>query len=121
MVTDTGVRTSQWTPVCHFDELINGTGACAVIEGWQIALFRVANQVYALDNFDPFSKVNVLSKGIVGDREGVLKVASPIYKQCFCLETGVCLDDSSVRVNAFPVRVKNGIIEVLPSPKPAEC
>ena len=43
-------------------------------------------QVYALDNFDPHSGANVLSRGIVGDLSGELVVASPVYKHHFSLD-----------------------------------
>ena len=55
----------------------------------------------------------MLSRGIVGDKAGVLKIASPIYKQSFNLETGACLDDASVALSTYPVRLREGRIEVM--------
>ena len=68
--------------------------------------------VYAIDNYDPFSKAYVLSRGIVGDRHGIPKVASPIYKQNFSLLTGECLDDSTVKLATFSVRILDGQVQV---------
>jgi nitrite reductase (NADH) small subunit len=106
----------KWIDICSIDDLIPNMGVCALIKGIQVAIFRVeteaGTQVYALNNFDPFSKVNVLSRGIVGDRKGVLKVASPIYKQNFSLETGQCLDDENVTIPVYFARVVEGRIEV---------
>ena len=39
-------------------------------------------------------------------------MASPIYKQSFDLETGVCLDDATVSVRTFEVRVAAGMVQV---------
>jgi hypothetical protein len=39
-------------------------------------------------------------------------VASPIYKQSFCLETGECMDDPSVSVPSYEARVRDEIVEV---------
>ncbi|MEB3294310.1 MAG: nitrite reductase small subunit NirD [Synechococcales bacterium] len=103
---------AQWVPVCHLDRIIPNTGVCALVEGKQVAVFRVGDQVFALCNYDPFSKAHVLSRGIVGDRKGVLKVASPVYKQNFCLQTGQCLDDETVQVPTYPVRVEQGQVQV---------
>ncbi|MGH3849921.1 MAG: nitrite reductase small subunit NirD, partial [Pseudonocardiaceae bacterium] len=75
-----------------------------------------ADNLFALSNYDPFSRANVLSRGIVGCRAGRLKVASPIYKQSFDLATGVCLDDPTVSVLSYPVRVVDGRVEVGTSP-----
>ena len=107
-------ETTQWIAVCPFADIVPNTGVCALIEGQQVAIFRVSNsdRAYAIGNYDPFSKTFVLSRGIVGDRQGVLKVASPIYKQNFNLSTGECLDDPNVSVPSYPTRIVDGIVEV---------
>jgi nitrite reductase (NADH) small subunit len=109
-------ETLQWVDICSIENIFPNMGVCALIEDIQVAIFRVetasGTQVYALNNYDPFSKVNVLSRGIVGDRKGVLKVVSPIYKQNFSLETGQCLDDESVKVPVYFARVLEGRVEV---------
>ncbi len=60
----------------------------------------------------------MLSRGIIGDAAGIPKVASPVYKQGFDLRTGACLDDPTVAVPAYPVRVcDEGWVSVgVPSP-----
>jgi nitrite reductase (NADH) small subunit len=86
----------------------------ALLAERQIALVRVGDgeRVYAISNFDPFSDAFVIARGIVGDRAGRPKIASPIYKQSFDLETGACLDDPAVRLATYPVRVRDGRVEV---------
>jgi nitrite reductase (NADH) small subunit len=113
-VPDHGIPDDAWSDVCALEAIIPDTGVCALIHGLQIAVFRVGgdDRLYALGNFDPFSKAMVLSRGIIGDRKGTAKVASPIYKQSFALATGQCLDDPTVRVPAYPVRLRAGRVEV---------
>ncbi|HVZ35113.1 MAG TPA: nitrite reductase small subunit NirD [Polyangiaceae bacterium] len=102
-----------WTRVCPLAEIVPNTGVCCLAGSRQVAVFRLEDgRVFAIGNYDPFSKANVLSRGIVGDRNGRAKVASPIYKQSFCLATGECLDDPSVSVLAYEVRVRDEIVEV---------
>ncbi len=98
----------EWEDACALSDIAPDTGVCALIAGVQIAVVRAGDAVYAIGNFDPFSKAFVLSRGIVGDRGGVPKIASPIFKQCFDLRTGACLDDPSVRVPVYEVRVERG-------------
>ena len=109
----------EWEDVCALDDVLPGTGVCAIVAGQQVALVRTAvpDAVYAIGNFDPFSKAFVLSRGIVGDRGGVPKIASPIYKQSFDLRTGQCLDDAQVRVPTYDVRVEHGRILVCREPR----
>jgi nitrite reductase (NADH) small subunit len=95
-----------------------GGAVCALVGGRQVAIFRpgAGAELFALDNVDPFSKASVLSRGILGDRQGVMKVASPIYKQSFALRTGICLDDAAVRVATFAVRVRDDRVLVQAAP-----
>ena len=110
-----------WIDVCSLDDIVPQTGVCALLGRKQVAVFRVApDDLYALSNFDPFSKAFVLSRGIVGDRGGVPKVASPVFKQNFDLRTGKCLDDPAVSVKRYPVRLRDGRVEVFFDPHETE-
>jgi nitrite reductase (NADH) small subunit len=104
----------SWTHVCALEDIVPNTGVCCLVGLEQVAVFRIGetSEVYAIGNFDPFSRANVLSRGLVGDKAGQLKVASPIFKQNFALATGECLDDPSVKVPTYDVRVHNEIVEV---------
>jgi nitrite reductase (NADH) small subunit len=102
-----------WTDICPLEDVTPGTGGAALVQGEQIAIVRARDgRVFALSNFDPFSKAFVIARGIVGDRAGVVKIASPIFKQSFNLQTGECLDDPAVRLATYPVRVHCGRIQV---------
>ena len=105
----------RWVDVCDLQDVIPSTGVAALIDHEQIAIVRLPDgtRLFGISNFDPFSKAFVISRGIVGDRAGVLKIASPIYKQSFSLETGECLDDPSVVLPTYPVRVREGRVEVM--------
>lgn len=57
--------TSQF--ICQLDDILPETGICALYHNQQIAVFRTKNdQLFAIDNFDPFSQANVLSRGLIG-------------------------------------------------------
>jgi nitrite reductase (NADH) small subunit len=111
---------APWEDVCALDDIVPWTGVCALIAGRQVAIVRAGDAVYALGNLDPFSKANVLSRGIVGDRGGIPKIASPIFKQTFDLRTGQCLDNQAVRVPTPEVRIERGRILVRREPRPGE-
>jgi nitrite reductase (NADH) small subunit len=107
----------DWIEVCPYDAIYPDTGVCALVRGRQVAVFRLADgTLHAVSNFDPWSGANVLSRGIVGDRAGEPKVASPLYKQTFNLRTGVCYEDPSVRLDVFRVRRRSGVVEVFAVP-----
>ena len=102
----------EWLAICPLELIPPEAGVCAWVRGVAVAIFRIGERVFAIGDRDPFTGASVLSRGIVGDRGGVLKVSSPLHKQSFALETGECLDDPAVCVPVFAARVANGVVEV---------
>lgn len=93
---------------CRQSDLVTNSGITALVDGQQIALFYITKpepKVYAIGNYDPFSKTNTLSRGLVCEIDGRLSVASPMYKQHFDLVTGECIEDNSVSVPVFPAKI----------------
>jgi len=108
--------------VCRLEDIVPNTGVCALVRGRQVAIFRLDDDsVYALDNRDPFSKANVLSRGIVGDLKGELVVASPVYKQHFSLVSGRCVEDAAARIPVYRARVADGFVFVEIAEVPTTC
>ncbi len=104
----------RFETVCQLSDIIPGTGVCALVNGAQIALFRPRDdeQVFAINNMDPFAQSNVLSRGLICEHQGQLWVASPLKKQRFNLQSGVCLENSAVSVASYPVSVSAGKVAV---------
>jgi nitrite reductase (NADH) small subunit len=106
----------QWQDVCSVSDLQENSGVCALVNYLQVAIFYLPNDehgVYAINNYDPIGKANVLSRGIVGDINGELVVASPLYKQHFNLHTGICLEDKFVvPVPVYACRLHEGRVEI---------
>jgi nitrite reductase (NADH) small subunit len=107
------IEQSNWQSVCQESDLIKNIGVCALLGEHQVAIFKIDNgDIYAIGNYDPFSDANVLSRGICGDIKGQVVVASPIYKQHFNLSTGQSLEDDSVGVPVYPVRIIDGMVQI---------
>ena len=105
--------TQGWVAVVAVEHVLPDRGVAVLVGTRQVAVFVLADgTVHALDNRDPCSGANVLSRGLVGDRGGVAVVASPVYKQCFELATGRCLDEPGVAVRVHDARVADGRVEV---------
>ncbi|WP_134741065.1 nitrite reductase small subunit NirD [Nocardioides sp. 503] len=106
----TTTHAATYTTVCRLDDIEPEGGVLALVAGEAVAVFRTYDdRVFALSNYDPYSRASVLARGIVGTRtvEGdeVTFVASPMHKQAFDLSTGQCLDDAAVRVPTYDVQV----------------
>jgi nitrite reductase (NADH) small subunit len=102
-----------WVTVCPYRRLEPERGVAALVEGRSVAVFRLHDgSLLAIGNVDPFTGASVLSRGIVGTRGEAPTVTSPLHKQVYDLRTGICLDDPGVRVPVYPVRLRDGIVEV---------
>jgi len=104
----------DWTSACPLSHLIPGRGVAVLLRGGQqAALFLLDDgTLRAVGNIDPYGRAAVMSRGIVGDRGGEPTVASPLLKQVFSLEDGRCLDDPSVRLPVYEVRVWAGVVQI---------
>lgn len=108
-----------WVPVCRVADLTPDRGVAALVHGRQVAVFLLSalpgqngrDEVYAIDNRDPYSGANVLARGLVGSAGDRPTVASPIYKERFDLRDGSCLDGDR-HVRAWPARIVDGCVEV---------
>lgn len=108
------------TDVCALDALVPERGAAALVDGVQVALFRLADDtVLAVQNRDPFSGANVVARGIVGSLADTPTVTSPMHKQVWDLRTGACLDtggkspkDASPDLATWRVDVRDGRVVV---------
>lgn len=113
----------NWQPVCEVSDLVMDSGVCALVrdsnlQEQQIALFYMRcemqkKQVYAVGNYDPIGKANVLYRGLVGCTDEQIFVASPLYKQRYLLSDGRCLDDDSIKLPVYDARINGNKIEVL--------
>lgn len=106
---------NTWITVCSESDLTADTGLCALHQGEQVAIFKpaLANELYAVSNFDPFGKANVMSRGILGSIGESIVISSPLYKQHFDLKTGECLEDDSESLKTYQVRVEAGKVQLL--------
>ncbi len=110
-------ETTPFDPVAIFsrDDLQTNAGVCALINDVQVAVFYLPDEspaLYAIHNWDPLGRANVLYRGIVGDIQGELVVASPLYKQHFSLQTGRCLEDPLIQVPLFEAQLDGDTVTV---------
>ncbi|WP_338480617.1 nitrite reductase small subunit NirD [Rhodococcus sp. DN22] len=104
----------EWTSACPLSHLIPGRGVAVLLRGGeQVALFLLEDgTLRAVSNFDPYGRAAVMSRGLVGDRDGEPIVVSPLLKQAFSLVDGRAMDDSAVALPVYGVRVWAGVVQV---------
>jgi NAD(P)H-dependent nitrite reductase small subunit len=122
---------TTWVAVAPISRVPAERGVAALVGGDPVALFRIDDEVFAIDHVEPFTGAPVLARGLVGsvvddsrggaddtpdEPDNTVYVASPLHKQRFDLRTGECLDDSALRVRCWPVAVREGVVYVASEP-----
>lgn len=108
----TGDATLRWVPVCRFEDLVPGEGVAALVSGAQVAVFRtLAGDVLGVSNRDPAARGRPVARGVLGERAGVPVVTGP-SSHSYDLRSGRCLDGSGLSLAVYPVRVRDGVVEV---------
>jgi nitrite reductase (NADH) small subunit len=106
----------NWITVCSDTDLVTNSGVCALLNEQQIAIFKIKStndeQVYAVSNWDPIGKANVLYRGLLGSVQDAKVIISPLYKQRYCLESGQCLDDDAIKLIVYSVRIEKNLVQL---------
>jgi len=108
----------RWVKVGTTDDFPIDGGATIKYGQSQIAIFNCTTrgEWYATQNMCPHKKAFVLARGMIGDANGVPKVACPLHKKTFSLESGESLSDPEYKIDTFPVRIEgNDVYLELPS------
>jgi nitrite reductase (NADH) large subunit len=99
----------RWVTVGKVWSFPRDGGAAIKYGKTQIAVFNFTSrgEWYATQNMCPHRREFVLSRGMIGDTGGKPKVACPVHKKTFLLETGQCTSagDHQYSVRVFPVKV----------------
>jgi nitrite reductase (NADH) small subunit len=107
---------NNWITVCSDTDLVTNSGVCALLNEQQIALFKLKvdndQQIFAVSNWDPIGKANVLYRGLLGSVKDAKVIISPLYKQRYCLESGQCLDNDAIKLIVYPVRIEQNQVQL---------
>src|SRR5215475_10453488 len=102
------VAPRTWVQVGKVQDFPYNGGATIKYGKVQIAVFNFTSRGtwYACQQMCPHKKAFVLSRGILGDTNGIPKVACPLHKKTFSLDSGTCLSGEDYAVQVFPVKVE---------------
>ncbi|MFE6235645.1 nitrite reductase (NAD(P)H) small subunit [Cellulosimicrobium sp. NPDC057862] len=120
---------SRFVDICALDDLDPERGAGALLGDTQVAVFRLADgTVRAVQQRDPYSGANVMSRGLVGTHRvtgddglerDVDTVTTPMLKQVWDVDTGEVLDAGGKDrrpLAVFAAEVRDGRVLVARTP-----
>ena len=115
-----GKAHENWMRACRIADVAADSGVCIEADGKQLAVFNVSalGTWYAVDNRCPHWNEQVLARGLLGDLGGEPKVACPMHKRCYSLETGAYLNGAGY-IATYPVCIEDGYAYVNTTPNNA--
>ena len=99
---------AQWIDAAAQDDLWDDSGTSVVLNGLEIALFRVGDAAYATDNLCSHGQAR-LCDGFVEGHE----IECPLHQGRFDLRTGQASAEPAVEaIKTYPVRIEGGRVYV---------
>jgi nitrite reductase (NADH) large subunit len=108
----------SWVCVGKEADFAANVGSQVLYGDVQLAVFnnKQRGEWYCTQNMCPHKQAFVLSQGIIGDAAGAPKVACPLHKKQFGLESGAEINGGDLHILTFPVDLRDGKVFVeLPS------
>jgi nitrite reductase (NADH) small subunit len=112
LLSNTAIRVKTWFKAVRTEDVPENNGVTIKYEDKQIAVFNFTDKGkwFATQNLCPHKFEMVLSRGIIGDAKGEPKLACPIHKKTFSLESGECLNGDPYKIDTYPVKIEGGYV-----------
>jgi naphthalene 1,2-dioxygenase system ferredoxin subunit len=95
---------SQWTDVAALADLFDGAGVPVTAQGHEIALFQLADEVFAINNLCSHGDARLCDGFVEGEH-----VECPFHQAQFSLRDGsVSCGPATEPVKSWPVRIEAG-------------
>lgn len=102
-------RAGTLVTVGRVEDVPPGRGATVELEGGkEVALYNVAGRFYAVENFCPHRGAPLADGNLCG-----ASVECDWHGWRFDLQTGQCLGRPGERIEAYEVRIEDGLIKIL--------
>lgn len=110
----TAEKVTSWFKACKANDIPKNGGACVKYKDKQIAVYNFTRKKtwYACQNLCPHKMEMVLSRGMLGDADGIAKVACPMHKKTFSLESGENLNGDLPSIATYPVKIADGFVYI---------
>jgi len=99
---------SSFVSVAKVSDFDNQQAKCVEVEGKSIALFKLGDEFFAIDDTCPHKGGSLSDGNIEGD-----EVECPWHGACFNIRSGkVTLDPADEDVSTYNVRLSDDVIEI---------
>ena len=99
-----------WKKAIKIDAIPLQSGGAIKFGDKQIALFHFDHNIwYAVQNLCPLDGQMIISRGLIGETKGAAKIACPMHKHTYFLESGKAIDeDEPATLQTYATKVEEG-------------
>jgi 3-phenylpropionate/trans-cinnamate dioxygenase ferredoxin subunit len=109
---------AEFLKAMQLEEIPDDGGACVLLAGQKIALFRVGGEVYAIDDTCSHEEAS-LSAGMLYLDDQEPQIECPKHGSMFSIVTGQVFSLPAVRpVHSFETDIRDGVVYVSVVPRP---
>ncbi|MEE9338913.1 MAG: non-heme iron oxygenase ferredoxin subunit [Methylococcaceae bacterium] len=99
---------TDWIDVCDANALANKENIIVDVDGTEVAIFKIDEQFYAIEDVCTHDGAEIASGELDGD-----EIICPRHGARFCVKTGeVKCAPAYENVDVFPIRIENGRLQV---------
>jgi len=106
---------SELVDVGPSEDFAEGVGVAVPVHGRMVAVFRVAGQLKAIDDFCPHMGASLAAGWLDG-----CQVSCPWHAWRFSLEYGAWLDNPRIKVDVYQAIERDGRVFVTAQPSPPD-
>ena len=99
---------SEWITVFNENALMNGENSVIDVDGTEVAVFKIDDQFYAIEDVCSHDGTEIASGELDGD-----EIICPRHGARFCVKTGAVKSAPAYEdIHSYPVRIVDGMVQI---------
>lgn len=98
----------EWINVFNENALMNGENSVIDVDGTEVAVFKIDNEFYAIEDVCSHDGTEIASGELDGD-----EIICPRHGARFCVKTGAVKSAPAYEdIHSYPVRIVDGMVQI---------
>ena len=98
----------EWINVFNVNALMNGENSVIDVDGTEVAVFKIEDQFYAIEDVCSHDGTEIASGELDGD-----EIICPRHGARFCVKTGAVKSAPAYEdIHSYPVRIVDGMVQI---------
>ena len=99
---------SEWITVFNENALMNGENSVIDLDGTDVAIFKIDDEFYAIEDVCSHDGTEIASGELDGD-----EIICPRHGARFCIKTGAVKSAPAYEdIHSYPVRIVEGVVQI---------